>query len=104
MNKFGLLECSWGKKFVEYSPSRGIIWIHSSSEPIIANLDKIDFNMDHIIDYLLTEGKYSWGTYLPQEIINKLKENINKLSEWHVNHLNYLERELNYSPVYPNKK
>ena len=98
MNKFGILENKyWGKVFVEYSPSRNLVWINSSSESIGFNLDEINFDLDYVTDFLVSkEGRHCWGTYLPKEILDKIEEKIDKNDEWLVGQLNYFKRILNY--------
>lgn len=105
MNKFGLLKTSWGTKVVEYDPTRDTTWIHSSSEPIVVNPSKIDFDIDHVVDYLLSsDGRHSWGLFLPPNILEKIEEKIDPNDEWLVSQLEYLKKEWNYKPKYPNKK
>ena len=106
MSKWGILENKWwGKKFVEYSPERNLVWINSSSECIGCNIADINFDIDYVTDFLVSkEGRYCWGTYLPREIIEKLKEKVPADDEWLIEQLNFLERQLNYTPNYSNKK
>lgn len=97
MNKFGLLECSWGLRLVEYSPSRGLVWIHSSSECIGCDIDKIDFDFEHLIDFLLSEeGRYSWGTYLPRYIVEELEKRVDKNDDWLMRQLDFMKYQLDY--------
>lgn len=98
MSKWGILESKYfGKKFVEYSPERGLVWINSSSECIGCNINDINFDINYVTDFLVSkEGRYCWGTYLPKEILDKLEEKIDKTDKWLVGHLNFLKRQLNY--------
>ena len=98
MSKFGILENEYcGKIFVEYSPERNLVWINSSCECIGFKLEEINFDIDYVVDFLLSkEGRYCWGTYLPEEILNKIEEKIDKNDEWLMRELNFLKRQLNY--------
>ena len=98
MNKFGILEDEyWNKVFVEYSPERNLVWINASSQCIGCNIDHINFDIDYVVNFLLSkEGRYCWGTYLPREILDKIEEKIDKTDEWLIGELNFLRRQLNY--------
>ena len=83
-------------------PGRGA-WNHCSDEHI-GGFDEEDFDFDenHIIEYLL-EHKYSWGIYLPENILIKLRDKIDRNDEWLVSEFNWLVRQVNYNRNFPKK-
>ena len=84
-----------GELFDVELPGRGV-WTHCSDEHIGGFKEEdFDFDEDHLVDWLL-DHRYSWGTYLPDSICNKLKEKIDPNDEWLNRKLNWLMRYLNY--------
>ena len=83
-------------------PGRGS-WTHCSVQHCSwLTEEDFDFDEDHIVDYLL-EHRYSWGTYLPEEILIKLRDKIDRNDEWLISEFNWLVHQVNYNRNFPKK-
>ena len=72
-------------------------WKHSSCEYISGlTEDYFDFNEDHIADWLI-KHPYSWGIYLPETILLKLYDKIDRNNEWVVKNYNWIVNEITYN-------
>lgn len=98
MHKWGIFESKWwGKTFVEFNPNTDDAWHHSSREHFTCDTNKINSNIDDVVDFLLSdEGRYCCGIYLPEEIVNKIDEKIDRTDGWLVGQLDFMKRQLNY--------
>ena len=98
MHKWGIFESKWwGKTLVEFNPTSDDAWDHPSGEHFTCNINEINSNIDDVVDFLLSkEGRYCWGIYLPEEIVNKIDEKIDRTDKWLVGQLDFMKRQLNY--------
>ena len=53
-------------------------------------------------DYLL-EHRHSWGIYLPENILIKLRDKIDRNDEWLISNFNWLVHQVNYNKNFPKK-
>lgn len=78
-------------------------WNHCSNEYIVGfDEEDFDFDEEHIIKYLL-EHKYSWGIYLPENILIKLRDKIDRNDEYLIYRFNWLVNQVNYNKKFPKK-
>ena len=83
-------------------PGRGS-WTHCSVQYCsLLTEEDFDFDEDHIVDYLL-EHRHSCGTYLPENILIKLRDKIDRKNEWPVSNFNWLVHQVNYNRNFPKK-
>jgi len=55
--------------------------------------DKVDFDIDHVVDFLLGEGRYQMGLYLPDEILKLMKQRCPESETWLMGQIDYMIRQ-----------
>ena len=90
-------------KLIDVESSGDSGWIHTTDEHVSGfSKCQFDFSEDHIVDWLI-KHKYSWGLYLPENIMIKLRDKINPTDKWLVSKFNYIVRQINYNKNLPTK-